>query len=174
MIKKLLGVIYYEISEKDFRMALYKTHTLFNLCLALPLSLAAMFFLLNASFYNMGVFAGAFTYSTLFMNPDLDLANNIKLFSIRGFLTLPFRLYANVFKHRGLSHHILFGSITRIIWLAAWGILIFLIFYKTLPKPNSLYQFYLKNQSIIHTTFLAICVADWSHLLLDRKKYKQK
>lgn len=153
-------------------MALYKTHTFFNLFLALPLSLAIMYFLLHASFFSMGIFSGTFAYSTLFMNPDLDLANNIKLFSIRGCLTLPFRLYAKVFKHRGLSHHIILGSISRIVWLAAWGALIFLIFYKTLPNPTTLYRYYLKNKSHIHTIFLSICIADWSHLLLDTKIMK--
>lgn len=151
-------------------MALYKTHTLFNLCLALPLTLVSMYFFFHSSFFNIAIFAGVFTYSTLFMNPDLDLANSIKLFSIRGFLTLPFRSYAKIFKHRGLSHHIVLGSLSRILWLGVWGALIFLIVYKILPNPSSLYRFYLKNQSIMHTIFFAICIADWSHLLLDRKK----
>ena len=49
------------------------------------------------------------------MNPDLGLVHKIKLFSLRGFITLPFRGYSKIFKHKGISHSFLLGSFTRII-----------------------------------------------------------
>ncbi|MCB1106683.1 MAG: DUF2227 family putative metal-binding protein [Chlamydiia bacterium] len=82
-------------------------------------------------------------------------------------MSIPFRSYAKVFSHRGLSHHLLFGSLTRIVWLMGWGALIFLILYKTLPPTKSLFNFYKYYQPFILYAFAGICFADWSHLLLD-------
>lgn len=154
-------------------MAMYKGHARFNLCFALPILLGAMYFFLKPNPHLMITFGAVFIYSTLFMNPDLDLANQIRLFSIRGLLTLPFRSYAKFFSHRGLSHHVLLGSLTRILWLAAWGCLIFLIYYKTLPTKATFYKFYRHYQPYIIYAFAAICIADWCHLLLDRKEMKK-
>jgi len=154
-------------------MAMYKGHVKFNLLIALPLFIGGLFCFLHPSRDHMLTFAGAFTYSTLFLNPDLDIANKIKLFSIRGVLTFPFRSYATFFRHRGLSHHVLVGSLTRILWLAAWGVLIFLLVYKTLPTEASLSHFYHKYEPYILYGMSALCLADWCHILLDRKELKK-
>lgn len=154
-------------------MAMYKGHAKFNLFLALPILLGGMYYFLHPHRDLMITFAAVFTYSTLFMNPDLDLANQIKLFSIRGLLTFPFRSYAKFFSHRGLSHNVILGSATRILWLAAWGTLVFFIMYKSLPTKASLYKFYRHYQPFILYSAAAICLADWCHLLLDRKELKK-
>ncbi|MCB1110968.1 MAG: DUF2227 family putative metal-binding protein, partial [Chlamydiia bacterium] len=120
----------------------------------------------------MLTFAGTFAYTTLFMSPDMDLATNIRLKSIRGVLSLPFRSYAKVFSHRGLSHHPIFGSFTRIVWLLAWGALAFLIVYKSLPSQKSLLKFYKLHEMFILYALGGICFADWGHLLLDLKEGK--
>ncbi len=151
-------------------MSQYKTHTKFNLLIALPLLLAGAYYFLNPSRELLITFGITFIYSTLFMNPDLDLAYHIRITSIRGLLSLPFRSYARVFKHRGLSHHILFGSATRILWLALWAAVIFLLVYQTLPDKGTLLKYYLRHQSYILYGFAGICFADWGHLLLDIKK----
>ncbi|NGX51630.1 MAG: hypothetical protein K1060chlam2_01503 [Chlamydiae bacterium] len=154
-------------------MAQYSGHARFNLFLALPLLLGALYAFLHPSRDLMITFASVFVYSTLFMNPDLDLANQIKLFSIRGLFALPFRSYAALFSHRGLSHNLIVGSITRILWLAGWGALIFLAIYKTLPTEASLRRFYHHYQPFILYSFAAISLADWCHLLLDRKELRK-
>ncbi|MCB1071684.1 MAG: DUF2227 family putative metal-binding protein [Chlamydiales bacterium] len=151
-------------------MAMYKEHAKFNIFIALPILLGAMYYFLHPVRDLMLTFSGAFVYSTLFMNPDLDLANQIRLFSIRGFLTLPFRSYAKFFSHRGLSHNLLLGSFTRIAWLMGWGCLIFLVLYKTLPTKGTFLSFYKHYQPFILYGLAGICFADWGHLLLDRKK----
>ena len=152
-------------------MALYKGHVKFNLLIALPILVGGIFFFLSPHRNDLIIFSSIFVYGTLFMNPDLDLANQISLFSLRGLLTLPFRSYARIFSHRGLSHHPLFGSLTRIGWLFIWGALIFLIIYQTLPSHATLLKFYKHYQSYILYAFAAICCADWCHLLLDLKKH---
>ena len=154
-------------------MAMYKGHVRFNLFIALPILLGGSYYLFHPSRAMLITFASVFAYSTLFMNPDLDLANQIKLFSIRGLLTLPFRSYAKIFSHRGLSHSLFLGSLTRILWLAGWAALVFLVMYKTLPTKSTLYKFYSLYQPYILYSFAAICLADWCHLLLDRKEMKK-
>ena len=84
-------------------MAMYKQHAQFNLFIALPILMGAMYYFLHPARDLMFTFAGTFAYSTLFMNPDMDLANQIRLMSIRGILSIPFRSYSKVFSHRGLS-----------------------------------------------------------------------
>jgi len=150
-------------------MSMYKGHTRFNLFIALPILLIALYFLMHPHLYFMITFAFVFAYGTLFMSPDLDLAYQIRLFSVRGFFSIPFRSYAKFFSHRGLSHNLLLGSATRILWLLGWFTLIFLVLYKTLPTQSTFLTFYKSYQPYILYSLAAICLADWSHLFLDRK-----
>jgi len=153
-------------------MAMYKQHAQFNLFIALPILMGAMYYFLHPARDLMFIFTGTFAYSTLFMNPDMDLANQIRLTSIRGILSIPFRSYSKVFSHRGLSHSLILGSFTRILWLLAWGAIAFLIVYKSLPTKGSILKFYKHYQPFILYGFAGICLADWGHLLLDMKEAK--
>lgn len=153
-------------------MASYKTHSVFNIFLALPALLTGIYYFLHPPYALLMTFVVTFAYCTLFMNPDLDLAHNIKLFSLRGVLTLPFRLYSLVFKHRGLSHSLLFGSLTRILWLAGMGLLVFYIVYETLPSTYSFAVYYKHYKYYIWYAAAGMCLADWSHLLLDLRVRK--
>ena len=151
---------------------MYREHARFNLFIALPILLGGMYYFLHPHLNFIITFASAFIYSTLFMNPDLDLANQIRLFSIRGILSLPFRSYSKFFCHRGLSHNLLLGSLTRIAWLLGWAILFFLIVYKTLPTKLSILKLYKHYQPFILYGLAGVCLADWGHLLLDMKESK--
>ncbi|HSW72974.1 MAG TPA: DUF2227 family putative metal-binding protein [Chlamydiales bacterium] len=145
-------------------MALYKTHSTFNIFLILPIALAAIWYFLNPDMKYMGVFAGGFIYSTLFMSPDLDLANRYKLFSLRGILTLPFRPYAHFSRHRGMSHNILFGTALRIVWLTLvfLGVSV-LCSWDIMGMANCLK----KNMPYLFYGVGAIFLADLAHLFLD-------
>ncbi|MDJ0652204.1 MAG: DUF2227 family putative metal-binding protein [Simkaniaceae bacterium] len=151
-------------------MATYKKQAQFNIFIALPILLGAMYYFLHPIRDLMLTFSGAFVYSTLFINPDLDLANQIRLFSIRGFLALPFRVYAKFFSHRKLSHNVIVGSFTRMAWLMGWGCLISLALYKAPPSKGTLVSFYKHYQPFILYVLAGVCLADWSHLFLERKK----
>jgi uncharacterized metal-binding protein len=150
-------------------LSLYKEHAKFNIFLALPILLIGGIYFLHPPRPFLLTFASAFVYSTLFMNPDLDLARQIRLFSLRGFLTLPFRSYSSVFRHRGLSHHPLLGSLTRILWLLGWYVVIFYLVYKAVPTKASFLGFYEQYKPFIHYGFAGICLSDWCHLFLDLK-----
>lgn len=150
-------------------MANYKTHSVFNLCCALPALVAAAYYYIYPPYVLLVTFVITFVYCTLFMNPDLDLAHKIRLFSLRGILTLPFRLYSVIFSHRGISHSLLFGSLTRIGWLAGMSLLVFYLLHQTLPASRDFYAYYRMYKYYIWYGAAGVCLADWSHLLLDIK-----
>jgi uncharacterized metal-binding protein len=150
-------------------MSNYKEHAKFNILIALPLLLGGMYYFIHPHPQQLITFSATFIYSTLFMNPDVDLTRQIRLISIRGIITLPFRSYSRIFKHRGLSHHIVLGSFTRIGWLFLWGIIIFYVTYKALPQAKPFFTFYKKYQFYFFYGLAGICLADWGHLFLDRK-----
>lgn len=151
-------------------MSNYKTHVSFNLFFALPIATIAIHYAYAPPTPFLITFIAAFFYSTCFMNPDLDLIHQIKLFSLRGLLTLPFRFYSTIFKHRGISHSIFFGTATRILWLAGISLLLFYAIYRTFPSEKT-FLFYLKSYKFYALYGLGgIVIADWCHLILDYKE----
>ena len=150
-------------------MANYKTHTGFNLFFALPTLIGLGYYFFQPPEKALITFTVTFIYATLFMNPDLDLVHQIKLFSVRGFITLPFRGYSKIFKHRGISHSFLLGSVTRIIWLSSILLLVGFSF----SFSEYLFSFYEHFKTYFIYALIGICLADWSHLLLDTKKMRK-
>jgi uncharacterized metal-binding protein len=61
-------------------------------------------------------FVGAYLFSCLLLSPDLDLARSSPQ-NRWGPLRLLWRPYARLFRHRGLSHNLLFGPLSRILYL---------------------------------------------------------
>ena len=63
-----------------------------------------------------GIFLSAYLFSSFFLSPDLDLHNSraTRRWGIARALWLP---YSWVFRHRAVSHHLLFGPLTRIAYL---------------------------------------------------------
>ncbi|NGX36820.1 MAG: hypothetical protein K1000chlam1_01673 [Candidatus Anoxychlamydiales bacterium] len=151
-------------------MAQYKTHSAFNIFLALPLFLWGMVYFFNPTYNLIGIFTGCFIYGTLFMNPDLDLANKIKLVSIRGLLTLPFRSYSMIFRHRGISHSFFLGTLTRVAWLSGFFYAILFILDKPFLHKNELISI-VKSDYFLYG-FFGIFLADFCHLILDFKSKK--
>lgn len=148
-------------------MANYRKHSQFNLLLALPVLAAIMYWLLATPWQLIATFSGAFAYGTLFMSPDMDLAYQIRILSVRGILTIPFRSYATFFRHRGLSHHPLFGTATRLAWLLAWVSLFLYLFYNIQPDVVSFQKFCKQNSTWIIYGVSGVLAADLCHLLLD-------
>jgi uncharacterized metal-binding protein len=132
-------------------MPAYRTHVSINLFLGLPLSLGALKYSVLSTPTDTIAFAAAFIYGTFFLHPDVDLARNIRLFSVKGLLTLPFRPYSYLFRHRGISHMPIIGTLTRVIWL----LLIFSIPFDW-------------NQPALWFALGGLAVADLFHVLLDQ------
>jgi uncharacterized metal-binding protein len=150
-------------------MANYKTHARFNLFLILPILVGLNYYFMHTPERLLVIFIAAFTYATLFMNPDLDLVHQVNLFSLRGLLTLPFRGYSKVFRHRGISHSFLLGSVTRILWLST--VLFVLSF--SFSFSEDIFVFCKKFKIYFLYALIGICLADWSHLLLDIKRRRR-
>jgi uncharacterized metal-binding protein len=62
------------------------------------------------------VFIATYIFSLLWLSPDIDLENSksMKRWGILRFIWLP---YAKLFRHRGISHNIVLGPLTRLIYL---------------------------------------------------------
>ncbi len=149
-------------------MAQYKTHTFFNLIIGLPLSLFALWYFFHFKEKEIAVYSLSFCYASLFMNPDMDLAHKIRLFSLRGLLSLPFRLYSRIFSHRGLSHSVLFGTLTRVLWLFLAALAVAYIFEISFLKEKNLLLFIKSHQSIFILIFSGFFLADICHVFLDK------
>jgi uncharacterized metal-binding protein len=157
-------------------MSDYAGHTKFNLLLLLPAS-GAIALVVGLPLQSAVIAAATFAYGTLFMSPDLDLAYQIRLFSLRGFLSLPFRSYARLFSHRGLSHNPFFGTLTRIGWLVMWivfGLFLWNLAAPTLHlRPARPFEEYLRlYKPQLLCALAGLFLADLGHLFLD--KYGKK
>ncbi|MBX7066097.1 MAG: metal-binding protein [Parachlamydiales bacterium] len=138
-------------------MPAYRTHVAVNLVLGLPIALAALKYSVPFTPQELFSFSAAFLYGTLFLHPDLDIAYKIKLFSLKGLLTLPFRPYSYLFRHRGISHMPIVGTLTRVLWL---GFFFWLVFGWTLPP--------------LWFALGGLATADLFHILLDKTSLYSK
>lgn len=66
----------------------------------------------------LAVFSCGYVVGMLFLSPDLDLARSRPSKRWRG-LTVLWWPYARLFRHRGISHHAVWGPLTRLVYLAA-------------------------------------------------------
>ncbi|PCI95996.1 hypothetical protein COB11_00520 [Candidatus Aerophobetes bacterium] len=155
-------------------MSNYKTHNSFNILFLLPLAAVGVYLYMKPSNMQLIVFVSVFLYATFFMSPDMDIANKIKWFSLRGLFSIPFKSYALLFKHRGISHNILFGTLTRILWLFGFcAIILFFcdVFFLASAKAKVFYKMY---KIELFYAFLAVFLADIGHIFLDRIKKRIK
>ena len=154
-------------------MALYKTHTRFNILFALPLLILALIHFLHPHIHYVLTFSLTFAIATFFMNPDVDIANEIKLFSIRGVLTMPFRPYSMIFHHRGISHSMIFGTLTRILYLGVLTTIVLFICNHTFLEKINLFDLFRMYKYYFIFGFVGIFLADLCHLLLDLRFAKK-
>ncbi|MGQ9602146.1 MAG: DUF2227 family putative metal-binding protein [Candidatus Bipolaricaulia bacterium] len=91
----------------------------------LPLALIGLR-LLGQDWSGLLAFGAAYFFSSLWLSPDLDLRSNDARRRWRplGFIWIP---YTKVFKHRGLSHNLLLGPLTRIGYLFLLGLIVVLV-----------------------------------------------
>jgi uncharacterized metal-binding protein len=159
------------------------THTSLNLALV-PIVVLAINQqqVVNISTLAMG--SGAFIFATLFMSPDLDLFNSNPTAHWGKFkyLWLP---YSKTFHHRGISHSLLFGSLTRIIYLSLVALTFTCLYYLlknaifhvdiskvSVDQSKHLYDFlkikWIRYHSYVFSAFVGIWLADSCHICSDR------
>lgn len=93
-----------------------KTHTLLNLA-ALPAAVLAAKHFGGLSNDLLAFGAGSFVVATFFLSPDLDLARSRPTYRWKWLAPIWWG-YHRIFKHRGLSHSLFLGSLTRVAYLA--------------------------------------------------------
>ena len=66
-------------------------------------------------------FGFAYGFSMAFLSPDLDLRGSAsyRRWGVLRWLWIP---YASVFRHRRLSHHLLLGPLTRVLYLGVLAV----------------------------------------------------
>lgn len=94
-----------------------KTHLAVELVLW-PALLAGFYYFFTPHWEELLLFGGAYLLSSLLLSPDLDLRHNSarRRWGPLGFIWVP---YFKIFKHRGMSHSLLLGSLTRLVYLGA-------------------------------------------------------
>jgi uncharacterized metal-binding protein len=112
-----------------------KTHLRIELFL-LPIFATLFYLFVNTSWAAVALFAGAYLFSSLMLSPDLDLRYNHtrRRWGLLGFIWIP---YTKIFKHRGVSHSLLFGTLTRLGYLGLLAVLIIwgLSYFDLWPLP---------------------------------------
>ncbi|RLA62771.1 MAG: hypothetical protein DRQ88_01825 [Epsilonproteobacteria bacterium] len=155
-------------------MASGKVHDIINLIVGGFLS-GVVFISLN-SFLGGIFFLLGWLFATFIFGPDTDLMPKKRAGIFRIFL-YP---YSWIFKHRGASHHILFGTLTRVIYLIVMGGLLVSIinsfFYPELSLANygkALISFFwnynldLPLYKGLTWFYIGVFLADASHVFVD-------
>lgn len=121
-------------------------------------------------------FVLGFLLSTLVLSPDLDLGPK-KRAGIFRIILYPYSVF---FKHRGYSHSLLFGTLTRVFYGIA--VVLFIIFCSHKMgylKVNALqsvelivnylknYNYDLSTYKLLTWTFLGMFLADLLHISID-------
>ena len=111
-------------------------------------------------------FTAAYAAGTFLLSPDLDLAeNNVdskRHWGVLGALWVP---YGMAFSHRGLSHTWLLGPLTRLVYLALLGALVYgllLLIWPDLKLPDAL-----PLGLSLFPIVLGYYASQWLHLIAD-------
>ncbi len=140
-----------------------KTHFAFELVLW-PLFLAGYDWFLQPTTTELTLFTGAYIFSSLLLSPDLDLYRNRarRRWGPLGFIWTP---YAKLFKHRGLSHSLLFGTMTRLLYLTLLFSLVAVgLAYAGLALPGKLQI----EPRLLLIAYAGLALPNLLHVLLDR------
>lgn len=146
-----------------------KTHAAVELALG-PVFGAAYYVVLQPDGGELAAFAGAYLFSSLWLSPDLDLPKNAarRRWGPLGFLWAP---YSKVFKHRGLSHSLVWGPLTRLIYLGlVLAAVIAGLSYLgglTLP-PAERAEGVLEDRGLLRALGVGLYLPNVLHVLLDR------
>lgn len=156
-------------------MAKGKTHDYIGL--GAGFALTVILLVKGLSFLYLLCFLAAWLFATLIFSPDTDLMPKKRAGILRFFL-FP---YSIIFKHRGLSHRFLVGTVSRLVYLIAVVALIIFVTnkmgYLDLGVDSySKYAFtYLSNFNLGQDSYLCLFWflvghfgSDATHTVLDR------
>lgn len=119
------------------------------------------------------VAAASFVAATFFLSPDLDLKHSSPTKNW-GWLRWTWRPYQMLFRHRGMSHSVLFSSLTRVGYLLGLGVMALAVGHAAFEGPG------LRDAGALvievgrtHGTHVAaagagILLSDLCHIVTDR------
>ena len=118
---------------------------------------------------HCAVFIVSYLFGTFLLSPDLDLKDNASAKNW-GLFRLFWRPYAALFKHRGISHAPIVGTLTRILYMVA-------VIYVVVAAMNTLLDMKIRmslhdlrgvNWNLALTALAGVCLPDLLHVLTDR------
>jgi uncharacterized metal-binding protein len=123
----------------------------------------------DPTFEYLLLFCLAFIYGTVLLSPDLDLVDSDPAKSW-GLLRFTWRPYACLFKHRGVAHTPVVGTLTRIVYLS---LILFILatageslLGPTLPiSIHGMHHFWVPETACV---LAGLVGADVIHLVADR------
>lgn len=120
--------------------------------------------ILRVPWEELVAFTLSYLGASLLLSPDLDLAGSAPA-RRWGPLRFLWRPYVWIFRHRGLSHSILLGPLTRLLYLGLLGFLVWIALYLAFgirvgwhpPRPT-----------LVAAVATGIYFSNFLHVLLDR------
>ena len=110
---------------------------------------------------QLSLFIIGFFIGTVLLSPDIDLKSEPARRC--GIACTPYR---KIFSHRGISHHWLWGTVTRIIYvLVIIGLLTGLVFALKLPLPDI--TVVLKHPFELFMIVLGLFISNLLHTVID-------
>jgi len=113
---------------------------------------------------ELAVFLLCYVFSSLFLSPDLDLwgSRATRRWGIGRVLWYP---YSKLFRHRSVSHNLLLGPLTRIVYL---GGLIILGLWGWNALHGSEIKFVGINPRLLGAALLGLYLPNQVHIVVDR------
>jgi len=109
-------------------------------------------------------FAVSYILSMALLSPDLDLSRSraSRRWGLLRWLWVP---YAIVFRHRQMSHHLILGPLTRVLYLLAIGLALAFVY---MVLTRRALQFSIPPLSSILAALLGLYLPNLTHILSDR------
>lgn len=126
--------------------------------------LSAAYYYFDPNLNHLAGFFFAYLAASLLLTPDLDLRHNDtrKRWGLLGFIWVP---YSKLFKHRGLSHSLLFGMVTRIGYLSVVaGVFIVGAYYAGVSLPQIQWK---PNWPLMTAIVIGLYTPNVLHVLYD-------
>lgn len=122
-----------------------------------------VYYLLNAGIDSemILVFSASYLFSLLWLSPDLDVdrgSGSLRRWGPLGFLWYP---YKELFSHRGVSHNILLGPLTRLVY---FGFMVWVLF----SAVNVGIKLPAMQKDVVLAFVAGVWVPDVLHCMLDR------
>jgi len=163
-------------------MALGKTHDLFNLLVCAIF--VGLFIGIGIDIALTFSFILGWLLATFIFSPDTDIMPK-KRTRILQFFLYP---YSILFKHRGISHMLFVGTVTRVLYLIlVIGALIFIFdkmkysnyslmnYFQSIVDFIGQFDYKMRSHRIVIWFFSGMILADASHIFLDKiSSYKNK